>query len=143
MSVVHAKCTEIERNELWDSLLRDKTNSAPWVLCGDFNLVVDSSKTHGGRPFSPTKAADFLSFISSSQLFDVGFSSSRLNTKLRRLKNSLQQRNKNSFGNVFQNVSKAEKILEAVECQMETIDSFEVWAALDRVKCSLQYHLSL
>lgn len=66
-----------------------------------------------------------------------------LNAKLCHLKNALQQWNKNSVGNVFQNIQKAEKILEATECRMETYDSFEAWAALDRAKCSLQYYLSL
>ena len=50
VSFVHAFCSADERRALWDGLLRDKPVDGPWLVGGDFNVVVDGGKRReGGR----------------------------------------------------------------------------------------------
>lgn len=50
-SFVHALCTVEERQGLWSGLLQDKPLVGPWLVCGDFNAVVDTGEKKVGSPF--------------------------------------------------------------------------------------------
>ncbi|XP_027122854.1 uncharacterized protein [Coffea arabica] len=76
ISVVHAWCTREERRALWSGLLRDKPLHGPWLVGGDFNVVVEAGEKKRGLPFCLLEALDFLDFMSSAELFDAGFSGS-------------------------------------------------------------------
>ncbi|XP_071921862.1 uncharacterized protein [Coffea arabica] len=76
VSVVHALCTREERRALWRDLLRDKPLHGPWLVGGDFNVVIDAGEKKGGLPFRLSEALDFLDCMSSAELFDAGFSGS-------------------------------------------------------------------
>nr|XP_027127799.1 uncharacterized protein LOC113743944 [Coffea arabica] len=76
ISIVHAWCTREERRALWSGLLRDKPLHGPWLVGGDFNVVVETGEKKGGLPFPCSLSLDFLDFMSSAELFDAGFSGS-------------------------------------------------------------------
>ncbi|XP_027174232.1 uncharacterized protein LOC113773826 [Coffea eugenioides] len=76
ISFVHAFCTTDERRALWGGLMRDKPVDGPWLVGGDFNVVVDEGEKKGGWLFRLSEATEFLDFMSSAALFDVGFSES-------------------------------------------------------------------
>mgnify|MGYP004728061091 CR=1 FL=1 len=63
ISFVHGLCTVEVRRALWASLLRDKPIHGPWLICGDFNVVVDVGKRKGGQPFCLFETFDFLDFM--------------------------------------------------------------------------------
>ncbi|XP_073273383.1 uncharacterized protein [Primulina huaijiensis] len=46
-SFVYAKCDYIERRQLWTSLLQVKPDQGPWLVGGDFNVVINSSECLG------------------------------------------------------------------------------------------------
>nr|XP_027071629.1 uncharacterized protein LOC113696407 [Coffea arabica] len=75
-SVTHAKCTDTERLELWSSLLVDNPDQSPWLIVGDFNVIVSAEEKRGGLPFRPAEGWDFLDFMSQAGVFDVGYSGS-------------------------------------------------------------------
>ena len=56
VSFMHARCTTIERKELWAGLLSDNLASAAWLVGGDFNVISDADEKRGGRPFNPAEA---------------------------------------------------------------------------------------
>lgn len=62
ISVIYAKCTTIERKNLWESI-QDMNNviDGPWCVGGNFNVIMDSSKKIGGKPHRAYKSLDFIS----------------------------------------------------------------------------------
>ncbi|XP_027120639.2 uncharacterized protein [Coffea arabica] len=77
VSFVHARCTPVERCELWEGLMRDNPGSAAWIVGGDFNVILDAEEKKGGRAFTPGEAMEFRQFINEANLTDVGFSGAR------------------------------------------------------------------
>lgn len=77
MSFLHASCTADDRVHLWEALLVDKPPSDPWLIGGDFNVILDSEEKRGGRPFVASEAEDLLLFMTQAEVFDAGFSGSR------------------------------------------------------------------
>ncbi|XP_027151985.1 uncharacterized protein LOC113752040 [Coffea eugenioides] len=76
-SAVNAATTGEERQALWAGLLQCKPSHGPWLVCGDFNVVIKEEEKKGERPFTVAEATDFVAFISSAGLVDGGFSGSR------------------------------------------------------------------
>ncbi|XP_027158394.1 uncharacterized protein LOC113760014 [Coffea eugenioides] len=74
VSFAHALCTGEGRRELWSGLLLDRPSQGPWLVGGDFNVVVEAGEKKGGRAFRLSEAIDFLEFMSSAKLFDAGLS---------------------------------------------------------------------
>ncbi|XP_070008075.1 uncharacterized protein LOC142165179 [Nicotiana tabacum] len=77
VTLVYAKYDAIERIELWYtmySLASDMT--LPWLVGGDFNVMVDNEEKFGGRPVSLNEIEDFRHCINTCNLFDLGFKSS-------------------------------------------------------------------
>ncbi|XP_027169406.1 uncharacterized protein LOC113769130 [Coffea eugenioides] len=77
LSYIHAKCTEWDREDLWNALLRDKPAFNPWFLVGNFNVVTNTEEKRGGLPFRPSEGSDFLNFMAVAGVSDAGFSGSR------------------------------------------------------------------
>ncbi|KAH0714422.1 hypothetical protein KY284_007327 [Solanum tuberosum] len=72
ISVVYARCNALERLELWeelDSIIdRDRW---PWIIGGDFNVILNEEEKLGGLPFTQHEAIDFASFICMCALSEV------------------------------------------------------------------------
>ncbi|WMV24639.1 hypothetical protein MTR67_018024 [Solanum verrucosum] len=72
ISVVYARCNTMERLELWDELEGIVNRELfPWVIGGDFNVILNEEEKLGGLPFTQNEAIDFASFISSCALTEV------------------------------------------------------------------------
>ncbi|KAM3376681.1 hypothetical protein P3S68_015396 [Capsicum galapagoense] len=57
---VYAKCDSVERVALWDSMhLLGSGMSDPWLVAGDFNVIVDEEEIYGGLPVSISEVEDF------------------------------------------------------------------------------------
>ncbi|XP_019234732.1 PREDICTED: uncharacterized protein LOC109215172 [Nicotiana attenuata] len=77
VTFVYAKCDNIERIELWDSmyyLARDMT--MPWLVAGDFNVIWDEEEKFGGLPVSMNEVNDFRHCVNTCNLTDLGFKGS-------------------------------------------------------------------
>ncbi|XP_019241599.1 PREDICTED: uncharacterized protein LOC109221581 [Nicotiana attenuata] len=77
ITIVYAKCDPIERIELWDNmyyLARDMTS--PWLVAGDFNVILDEEEKFGGLPVSLNEVADFRHCVNTCNLTDLGFKGS-------------------------------------------------------------------
>ncbi|XP_060211805.1 uncharacterized protein LOC132639371 [Lycium barbarum] len=60
VTMVYAKCDHLERISLWDSLysLADQME-LPWLVGGDFNVIMNEDEKIGGLPVSPDEYGDF------------------------------------------------------------------------------------
>ncbi|XP_060183220.1 uncharacterized protein LOC132613188 [Lycium barbarum] len=78
ITTVYAKCDEKEREELWDSLtLMIPDNSNPWLVGGDFNVILLEQEKQGRLPVTVQETMDFVQCIQSCGLIDMGFTGSR------------------------------------------------------------------
>ncbi|KAJ0967671.1 hypothetical protein J5N97_024588 [Dioscorea zingiberensis] len=74
LSVVYnAQSVHLQKN-LWHDLNSISSLNLPWILMGDFNAILNSEEHRGGCfDHYAAKAKHFTDFISSNQLFDLGF----------------------------------------------------------------------
>ncbi|XP_060216592.1 uncharacterized protein LOC132644060 [Lycium barbarum] len=76
-SVVYAKCDASDRLELWDSIYNlANTVTIPWIVGGDFNVVLNQEEKIGGLPVDMNNAEDFSFCINSYELEEVNFKGS-------------------------------------------------------------------
>ncbi|XP_060182234.1 uncharacterized protein LOC132611891 [Lycium barbarum] len=77
VTMVYAKCDAMERLALWNSLyvLVDKM-VAPWLIGGDFNVILNEEEKIGGLPVLPSEYEDFAFCINSCELSEAGFKGS-------------------------------------------------------------------
>lgn len=73
-SFVYASTISQNRNWLWYEL-GFFTPNFPWIICVDFNCIINPEDKSGGRPFHVSYSVSTLrNFISKAELIDVGFS---------------------------------------------------------------------
>ncbi|KAF3621253.1 hypothetical protein FXO38_31909 [Capsicum annuum] len=74
ITLVYAKCDSVEWVGLWDSMhLLGSGMSDPWIIAGDFNVIVDEEEKYGGLPVSISEVEDFRYCIQTCNLSDLGF----------------------------------------------------------------------
>lgn len=77
ITLVYARCTALERLELWQELESLNYRNCPWMIGGDFNVVLNEEEKLGGLQFSQLEAMDFAQSISACALLEVSFTNSR------------------------------------------------------------------
>nr|XP_009597454.1 uncharacterized protein LOC104093421 [Nicotiana tomentosiformis] len=71
MTFVYAKCSSVERLELWDNLYCLACDmELPWLVGGDFNVILHEDEKIGGLPVHPPEYEDFAFCVNSCDLFD-------------------------------------------------------------------------
>ncbi|XP_060178061.1 uncharacterized protein LOC132607994 [Lycium barbarum] len=77
VTLVYAKCDRIERRELWESLYHLGSDlTLPWLVGGDFNVIIDEEEKYGGLPVTLNEVEDFRHYIQSYNLSDLGYKGS-------------------------------------------------------------------
>ncbi|XP_009624636.1 uncharacterized protein [Nicotiana tomentosiformis] len=77
MTFVYSKCSSLERLELWDSLYYLASDmELPWLVRGDFNVVLSEEEKLGGLPMYPPEYENFAFCVNSCGLFDLGYKGS-------------------------------------------------------------------
>ncbi|XP_042962753.1 uncharacterized protein LOC122297032 [Carya illinoinensis] len=71
ISVVYARCSYLERRELWRSLQLDAVQDTPWLCLGDFNIIRMEEERRGGRPRLRIAMDDFNEFIDTCGLMEM------------------------------------------------------------------------
>ncbi|KAM3394231.1 hypothetical protein P3S68_003233 [Capsicum galapagoense] len=78
VTVVHAKCTKVERKELWNSLENlNKIITMPWCIGGNFNVILHPEEKLGGLPHRNSKSFDFMECMDSCGMTDIGYTGSK------------------------------------------------------------------
>ncbi|KAK4733456.1 hypothetical protein R3W88_007717 [Solanum pinnatisectum] len=72
--IVYARCSALERLELWKDLenIAEHTKD-PWLVGGDFNTITGESEKLGGLPVTHQETADFVSCASACSLNELKF----------------------------------------------------------------------
>ncbi|XP_070048900.1 uncharacterized protein [Nicotiana tomentosiformis] len=74
VTLVYDKCDAIERIELWDSMYHlDSDMESPWLIGGDFNVILYEKEKYGGCPVYLSEVEDFAHYIDTCALCDLGF----------------------------------------------------------------------
>jgi hypothetical protein len=78
LTCVYAPHTYQRCSDFWE-FLSDMGNSfgGPWLLLGDFNLILSSVEKFGGRPFGSLSHRHFEDFVHSNALIGLGFSGNK------------------------------------------------------------------
>ncbi|KAL6493346.1 hypothetical protein OROGR_033105 [Orobanche gracilis] len=73
LSVVYGKNTKIERRDLWEALLSVRQFHVPWMVGGDFNIVLHPSEKRGDNPPIPSDMEEFRDATLDCGLSDGGY----------------------------------------------------------------------
>nr|XP_009794682.1 PREDICTED: uncharacterized protein LOC104241434 [Nicotiana sylvestris] len=77
MTFVYAKCSVMERLELWDHLYYlEKDMEFSWLVGWDFNVVLHEDEKIWGLPVHPPEYEDFAFCVNSCGLFEQGYKGS-------------------------------------------------------------------
>ncbi|XP_075095384.1 uncharacterized protein LOC142173668 [Nicotiana tabacum] len=77
MTFVYAKCSVMERLDLWDHLCYLASDmELPWLVGGDFNVILHEDEKIGGLPVHPPKYKDFVFCVNFCGLFEQGYKGS-------------------------------------------------------------------
>ncbi|XP_075101885.1 uncharacterized protein LOC142177309 [Nicotiana tabacum] len=77
MTFVYAKCSAMERLDLWDHLYYLASDmELPWLVGGDFNVLLHEDEKIGGLPVHPPEYEDFAFCVNSCGLFEQGYKGS-------------------------------------------------------------------
>ncbi|XP_070045343.1 uncharacterized protein [Nicotiana tomentosiformis] len=99
---VYVKCSSLERLELWDSLYYLASDmELPWMVGGDFNVLLHEDEKIGGLPVHPPEYEDFAF------------------CKLKRVKAALAKWSKNTYGDIFKQLAIREDIVRVKEMLFE------------------------
>ncbi|KAF6172122.1 hypothetical protein GIB67_029540 [Kingdonia uniflora] len=76
ISCIHANCSYIRRRELWRDLAVIGASNLPWIVVGDFNVVLRAGEKKGGRGVRWRAVEEFQDFVNGSCLFEANSSGS-------------------------------------------------------------------
>ena len=71
ISFIYASVQLYRRRKLWDVLGHLSFGNAPWLVIGDFNVILGAHEKTGGRLPDPRSCDDFATMISDCNLFDI------------------------------------------------------------------------
>ncbi|XP_060182380.1 uncharacterized protein LOC132612050 [Lycium barbarum] len=74
VTMVYAKCSEVERLQLWDNLYLLASNmTSLWLVGGDFNVLLNQEEKIRGQPVWPQEYEDFAFCLNSCELHEIPF----------------------------------------------------------------------
>ncbi|KAK4384003.1 hypothetical protein Sango_2738600 [Sesamum angolense] len=156
--------TKVNRNPrraLWEELKRLSLNKVPWIVGGDFNIMLHTHENRGGTISTLGSIEDFNDMVLDRGLTDAGFekepfawsnkrgaliqgySMYRLQQKLYRLKDHLKQWNRDIFGNVFSLVDQVKAAANKAEKQFDRLPSEANLINLNKQNTALVHALNL
>lgn len=74
---VYARRNALERLELWDELENLDTIGCPWMVGGNFNVILNEEEKLGGLEFTLQEVMDFAQCINLCAINEVSFSESK------------------------------------------------------------------
>lgn len=76
MTFVYAKCTRLERCDLWAQINEISSTNEPWLIGGDFNTILRSSEKRGGLDPDNRSIQEFHECIVGGNLSEVSYEGS-------------------------------------------------------------------
>ncbi|XP_075109154.1 uncharacterized protein LOC142180948 [Nicotiana tabacum] len=121
ITAVYAKCTAVERKELWERLVEDSLIiDGPWCIRGDFNVIIDPEEKLGGNPHRVHKSLDFINCMDNCGVTNLGFSGPKFTCQ------RLSKWSREEIGDINDQVSKWEaevQLLDDIDTNSSTDNS--------------------
>lgn len=74
LSMVYDPTNLSVRPQFWDYLNDiDKAYTGPWMMIGDFNVIISCANNRGGRRFPTASRGGFQGVVDNNALIDIGF----------------------------------------------------------------------
>ncbi|KAG5577842.1 hypothetical protein H5410_057976 [Solanum commersonii] len=75
VSIVYAKCDAEERKQSWNDIycISNNIQNSPWLIGGDFNVIMSEEEKIGGLPVYPNEYENFAFCVDSCDLVDVSY----------------------------------------------------------------------
>ncbi|OIT29721.1 hypothetical protein A4A49_29474 [Nicotiana attenuata] len=74
LTVVYARSKVVKRRKLWNNLRYISSQATgPWVVCGDFNSIMNSDKKKGGTQHRLSQSIDFITCMEEYGLTDASY----------------------------------------------------------------------
>ncbi|KAL0290874.1 UNVERIFIED_CONTAM: hypothetical protein Sradi_7040400 [Sesamum radiatum] len=70
---IYAKCYRNPRRILWEELVKLSNQDAPWIVGGDFNVILHPNENQGGDIQRMGPMEDFNDMMTDTGLIDAGF----------------------------------------------------------------------
>lgn len=88
ITTIYARCSALERLELWNNLecLAEEIN-VPWVIGGDFNVIMNEFEELGGLPVTQQEVVNFAQCINNCGLSEINFTESLYTWRNKRIEN--------------------------------------------------------
>lgn len=91
LTIVYAKCTRRERIDLWNSIRHMSVDDMPWLIRGDFNIIMNESERVGRAAPDTNAMRDFNNCILDMGLMDLGYSGLSFTWQWREVKQRLDR----------------------------------------------------
>ncbi|XP_035546552.1 uncharacterized protein LOC118348611 [Juglans regia] len=133
VTFVYAKCSYVDRRELWHDLEEWTDLDQPWLVLGDFNVIRRDLERVGGNPRPFISMLEFNDYIDHCGLLEEAWNQQdtvsgllKLSIRLKRTKIALRAWNKNVFGRVDVNIRALEERLDFLDSQLQSCFSEEI-----------------
>nr|XP_016447036.1 PREDICTED: uncharacterized protein LOC107772066 [Nicotiana tabacum] len=168
MIFVYAKCSAIERLDLWDHLYYLASDmELPWLVGGDFNVILHEDEKIGGLTVHPpeyedfafcttnfvkpfiflnfwTKHATFMDVVRQNWEADfIGDPFFIFKQNIKRVTASLSKWSREIFGDIFKQLAILEDIVRVKEMLFEEEPTTENRIVLQKVQSELKKYLSI
>ncbi|XP_019100869.1 PREDICTED: uncharacterized protein LOC109132875 [Camelina sativa] len=91
LSCIYGHPIPSERHHLWEKLQRISTNrNGPWMMCGDFNEILQPEEKQGGRQRSFSSLRNFTTMIDCCNMQDLKFKGNPFSWVGKRQKETIQ-----------------------------------------------------
>ncbi|KAF5473280.1 hypothetical protein F2P56_009904 [Juglans regia] len=74
LTFFYARCSYLERRQLWSTLVGLNSSDFPWFVMGDFNIIRHDGERRGGSPRLACAMEEFNSCIAACGLLEMHFS---------------------------------------------------------------------
>lgn len=77
LTTVYAKCNRAERLTLWEDLRLVNDTDEPWIVGGDFNIILNSDEKRGGNNIDIMGIQEFLECILTTGISEIPYEGNR------------------------------------------------------------------
>ncbi|XP_070039118.1 uncharacterized protein [Nicotiana tomentosiformis] len=136
----------MERLDLWDHLYYLASDmELPWLVGGDFTVILHEDEKIGGLPVHPPEYEDFAFCVNSCGLFEQGYKGSPFTwwNNIKRVKAALSKWSRETFGDIFKKLAIVEDIVRVKEMLFEEEPTTENRNVLLKAQSKLKKYLSI
>nr|XP_016515213.1 PREDICTED: uncharacterized protein LOC107831932 [Nicotiana tabacum] len=151
MTFVYAKCSAMERLDLWDYLYYLASDmELPWLVGEDFNVILHEDEKLGGLPVHPPEYEDFAFCVNFCDVVRqnweadfIGDPFLMFKQNIKRVKAALSKWSRETFGDIFKQLAILEEIVRVKEMLFEEEPTTKNRIVLQKAQSELKKYLSI